>query len=113
MEIWHNPRCSKSRAAKQALDTAGVEYVERRYLDDAPTVAELAAVLDKMGAEPWDITRLGEARAKELGLAALPRDREVWLEVLAANPVLVERPIIVTGTTAFVARTEEAVRSLG
>ena len=112
MEIWHNPRCSKSRAAKQALVAANVEHVERRYLDDAPTAAELAVVLDKMGAEPWDVTRLGEARAKELGLAALPHDREAWLEVLAANPVLLERPIIVTGTTAFVARTEEALKSL-
>ena len=112
MEIWHNPRCSKSRAAKQALDAAKIDHVERRYLDDAPTAAEIAAVLDKMGAEPWDITRLGEARAKELGLAALPHDREVWLDVLAANPVLLERPIIITDTTAFVARTEEALKSL-
>ncbi|HEX6346121.1 ArsC/Spx/MgsR family protein [Umezawaea sp.] len=112
MEIWHNPRCSKSRAAKQALDAATIDHVERRYLDDAPTAVEIAAVLDKMGAEPWDITRLGEARAKELGLATLARDRDAWLEVLAANPVLIERPIVITDTTAFVARTDEALASL-
>jgi arsenate reductase (glutaredoxin) len=106
MEIWHNPRCSKSRAAKKALDDQGVDHVERRYLDDAPTVAELSAVLEAMGAEPWDITRLGEARAKELDLASAPHDRGTWLEVLAANPVLIERPIIITDTTAFVARGE-------
>jgi arsenate reductase (glutaredoxin) len=112
MEIWHNPRCSKSRSAKEALDGSGVEYVERRYLEDAPTAAELAEVLAKMGAEPWDITRMGEARAKELGVAALPRDRETWLEVLAANPVLIERPIVVDGDRAFVARTEESLTAL-
>jgi arsenate reductase len=112
MEIWHNPRCSKSRSAKSALDGSGVEYVERRYLEDAPTAAELAEVLAKMGAEPWDITRMGEARAKELGVAVLPRDREAWLEVLAANPVLIERPIVIDGDRAFVARTEESLTSL-
>ena len=104
MEIWHNPRCSKSRAAKKALEDQGVDYVERRYLDDTPTVAELSAVLEAMGAEPWDITRMGETRAKELDLAALAHDRGTWLEVLAANPVLIERPIIITDSTAFVAR---------
>lgn len=112
MEIWHNPRCSKSRSAKKALEDNGVEHVERRYLEDAPTAAELAEVLDKMGAEPWDITRMGETRAKELGLAALPRDRDEWLELLAANPVLIERPIVITDDKAFVARTEESLTSL-
>jgi len=104
MEIWHNPRCSKSRTAKKALDDQGVEYSERRYLDDAPTAAELAAVLDKMGAQPWDITRMGEPRAAELNLKTLPHDRDTWLAILAANPALIERPIIITATKAFVAR---------
>ncbi len=113
MEIWHNPRCSKSRRAKQALDDRNLDYTERRYLDDAPTAAELAEVLDKMGAEPWDVARMGEARARELNLAELPHDRQAWLDVLAANPVLVERPIIITDATAFVARTDDALTSLG
>lgn len=106
MEIWHNPRCSKSRAAVAALDESGVEYVERRYLDDAPTVAELESVLVKMGAEPWDIAR----PASEF--TSLPRDRAAWLEVLAANPALIERPIVIDGDRAFVARTEESLKAL-
>ncbi|QWF82991.1 arsenate reductase family protein [Amycolatopsis sp. CA-230715] len=115
MEIWHNPRCSKSRAAKKALDDSGAEYTERRYLDAPPTAAELTEVLGKLGAEPWDITRTAEPVAKELGLADLPRDaanRERWIGLLADNPVLIQRPILVDGQTAVVGRDEEALRRI-
>jgi len=110
MEIWHNPRCSKSRAAKAALDEAGVEYTERRYLDEPPTAEELDAVLDRIGAEPWDVARLNEPVAEELGLKDLERDRARWIEIMVANPVLIQRPIVLTGETAVVARGEESVR---
>lgn len=96
MEIWFNPSCSKCVASEELLNAAGVAYTERRYLDDPPTVAELDRVLGLLGIEPWDLTRMDEPRAVELGLAAAPRDRAAWLEVLAANPVLVQRPIVVT-----------------
>jgi len=46
IEIWINPACSKCRSAKADLDAAGVEYVERRYLEEPPTAAELAAVIE-------------------------------------------------------------------
>lgn len=110
MEIWHNPRCSKSRAAKAALDEAGVAYTERRYLDEPPTAEELDAVLARIGAEPWDVARLNEPVARELGLKDLVRDRARWIEVMVANPVLIQRPIVVTGEAAVVARDEESVR---
>ncbi|MFI6025330.1 arsenate reductase family protein [Amycolatopsis magusensis] len=112
MEIWHNPRCTKSRAAKKALDEAGTEYTERRYLDAPPTVAELTEVLGKLGREPWEITRTKEPVAKELGLADLPRDaanRDRWLQLLAEHPVLIERPILIDDSTAVVARTETSL----
>lgn len=110
MEIWHNPRCSKSREAKRVLDEAGVEYTERRYLDDAPTVDEITEVLGKLDLEPWDITRTGEARAKELGLAGVPKDRERWIGILAENPVLIQRPILIADADAVVGRDPESVR---
>ncbi|PPK70100.1 ArsC/Spx/MgsR family protein [Actinokineospora auranticolor] len=110
MEIWHNPRCTKSRTAKAALDDAAPGHTERRYLDEPPTAAELAEVLTKLGRQPWEITRLKEPRAKELGLADLPRDRDAWIAVLAANPVLIERPIVITDDgRAYVARSPEAL----
>jgi arsenate reductase len=104
MEIWVNPACSKCRAATAALDEAGVAYTVRRYLDEPPTPEELAAVLDRLGLEPWHVARTGEAVTAEVGLADLPRDaehREQWLAAMTANPILIQRPIITAddGTT--------------
>nr|WP_157357934.1 arsenate reductase family protein [Amycolatopsis nigrescens] len=115
MEIWHNPRCSKSRAAKKALDEAGTEYTERRYLDTPPTAVELTEVLGKLGREPWDIARTKEPVAKELGVADLPRDaanRERWIRLLVDNPVLIERPILIDGATAVLGRDEDSLRQI-
>jgi len=116
MEIWINPACSKCRTALSILDEEGATYTVRRYLDEPPTVEELRAVLDRLGLEPWDITRTGEPVAKELELTTWPRDadhRDRWVEALARHPKLIQRPIITAddGTTV-VARTDEAVRSV-
>ncbi len=101
MELWTNPSCSKCRAAKSDLDAAGISYTERRYLDDVPTTAELADVLDRMGLQPWDIARAAETR--EAGID-LPRDaghRDAWLAAMVAHPRTIQRPIITAddGTT--------------
>ena len=96
MEIWFNPSCSKCRMSEDLLDEAGVTYTERRYLDEPPTVEELDRVLRLLGMEPWELTRMDEPRAKELGLKDAPRDRDTWLTTLAENPILVQRPIVVT-----------------
>ena len=113
LTIWHNPRCSKSRGAKDILDEAGAEYTERRYLEDPPSADELDAVLTALGKEPWEIARTGEPMAKELGLKDLPHDRGRWIEVMVANPVLIERPIVVRGDgRAVLGRPPEDVREL-
>lgn len=102
-EIWVNPACSKCRAATAALDEAGIEYTVRRYLDDPPTAEELRQVLDRLGLEPWDVARPKETR--EAGID-LPRDaahRADWRAALAANPAVIQRPIITAddGTTVI------------
>ena len=113
LEYWHNPRCSKSRQGKDLLDAAGSKYTERRYVDDPPTAKELDRVLTALGKEPWEITRMGEDVAKQLTLRDLPHDRAQWVAVLVANPILIERPILVTGDgRAVVGRPPEAVRAL-
>jgi arsenate reductase len=113
LTLWHNPRCSKSRGAKQILDDAGMPYEERRYLEHPPTADELDAVLTALGMEPWDLARMDEAVAKQLGLRELPHDRARWIEVMVANPVLVERPILVTADgRAVVGRPPEAIEQL-
>ncbi|MFG3256081.1 arsenate reductase family protein [Streptomyces sp. NPDC048172] len=116
MEIWVNPACSKCRSAVELLDEGGVSYTVRRYLDDPPSEEELRDVLARLGLEPWDITRTGEAVAKELGIKEWPREdaaRERWIAALAAHPKLIQRPIITADDgTAVVARTDEAVRGV-
>ena len=113
MELWHNPRCSKSRAAKAILDRRGGTFTERRYVDYPPTVTELDEVCTALGREPWEIARTGEAVAGEVGLASLPLDRQAWLEVLVANPILIERPILLTADgRAVLGRPPEAVEAL-
>ncbi|MFG2596680.1 arsenate reductase family protein [Streptomyces sp. NPDC048462] len=114
MEIWINPACSKCRGALHLLDEEGAEYTVRRYLEDVPSPDEIRAVLDRLGLEPWEITRTQEADAKELGLKDWPRDaaaRDRWVTALAEHPKLIQRPIITAEDgTAVVARTDEAVR---
>ncbi|MFJ3931118.1 MULTISPECIES: ArsC/Spx/MgsR family protein [unclassified Streptomyces] len=114
MEIWINPACSKCRGALGLLDAEGAEYTVRRYLDEVPTEQELRELLDRLGLEPWDITRTGEPDAEDLGLATLarePAERERWIAALARRPRLIQRPIITADDgSAVVARSEEAVR---
>lgn len=113
MEIWINPACSKCRTAKAELDAAGIEYVERRYLDRPPTPAELGDVLDRLGLEPWDIARPAEAR--EAGIA-LPKDgehREEWIAAMVANPRTIQRPILTASDgTTVVARDPDTLGAI-
>ncbi|MFI9725700.1 arsenate reductase family protein [Streptomyces sp. NPDC052092] len=114
MEIWINPACSKCRSAISLLDAEGADYTVRRYLEDVPSEDEIREVLERLGLEPWDITRTQEPAAKDLGLKDWPRDagaRDRWIAALAAHPKLIQRPIITADDgTAVVARSEEAVR---
>jgi len=109
--IWHNPRCSKSRGALALLTERGVRPEVVRYLEDAPTRAELVDVLRRLGTEdPRAIMRTGEARYRELGLGGA--DRDALLDALAANPILIERPILLLGERAVVARPPERALEL-
>ncbi|MFZ6003881.1 MAG: arsenate reductase family protein [Actinomycetota bacterium] len=113
LTLWHNQRCSKSRGAKEILSEAGVAFDEKRYLESPPTAEELGAVLDSLGMQPWELARMGEEVAKELALKDLPRDRDKWIEVMVAHPILIERPILVTADgRAVVGRPPEAVLGL-
>jgi arsenate reductase len=110
VEVWFNPSCSKCRTAKAQLDEAGVDYRLRRYLDEPPTAEELRAALTALGVQPWDVTRMAEPRAKELGLRNAPRDAEAWIAVLVANPKLIQRPIVLGDDgRAWVARDDETL----
>ncbi|HWN34461.1 MAG TPA: arsenate reductase (glutaredoxin) [Pseudonocardia sp.] len=109
--VWHNPRCSKSRGALALLAERGIDPDVVRYLDAAPSRAELVDVLRRLGTEdPMAIVRTGEARYRELSLAGA--DRDTLLDALAANPILIERPIVLVGDRAVVARPPERALDL-
>jgi arsenate reductase len=112
MEIWHNPRCSKSRQTLALLEERGAEPEVRRYLDDPPSAEQLDSALRALGLEPWELARMGETRARELGLAEMPHDRETWIETMVANPILIERPIVLSGVEARLGRPPESVLDL-
>jgi arsenate reductase len=106
IELWHNPRCSKSRAAHELL---GDRATTRRYLEQPPTREELEAVLVKLGTDdPRVILRTGEPAYAGLEQAT----REQLLDAMAAHPELVERPIAVRGDRAVLGRPPERVLDL-
>ena len=113
MVIWHNPRCSKSRATLALLRDAGVEPTQRLYLDDPPAVDELDRVLRALGVEPRAAARLGEPIAGEMELADRELSRSQWLETLSTHPILIQRPIVVADDgRAAIGRPPEAVLAL-
>lgn len=116
VEIWINPACSKCRSAKAALDEAGIDYVEKRYLEDPPSQTELSDVLDRLGLEPWEVVRLDEHIAKELGMSSWDRDAESrvrWIEAMADHPKLIQRPIITASdATTLIARDNDSLQAV-
>jgi arsenate reductase len=109
--VWFNPRCSKCRTTQAILEEHGVEADYVRYLESAPSVAELRRVLAMLGTDdPRALARRGEDRWKELGLGEATDD-EV-LEAMAANPVLIERPVVIRGDRAVIGRPPENVLAL-
>lgn len=107
--IYHNPRCSKSRASLEMLEAKGINPTIIKYLDTPPDKAELTEILDKLGLQAEQIVRKGEALFTELGLNDRTLSNEEWIEVLAQNPRLIERPIVVSGNKAAIGRPIERV----
>ena len=113
MIMYHNPRCSKSRQTLERIRTAGVEPRIVDYLKTPLDVAELDRICAMLGCEPTQIIRKKEARFRELGLSLDDKkSRAEWLKILAANPVLIERPIVVKGRRAVMGRPPENVDKL-
>jgi arsenate reductase len=109
--VWANDRCSKSRGAEAILQERGVDYVRIPYLEEAPTRAELERVLRLLGTDdPRVLIRDGEPEYAELGLADAS-DNDL-LDALATHPSLLQRPVIIRGDRAVVARPAEKVLEL-
>lgn len=109
LTIYHNPRCSKSRQTLALITDQGHAPEIVKYLETPLSENDIRALLGKLGFETArDLMRRGEAIYKELGLAN-ETDESALIKAMAANPKLIERPIVVRGDRAVLGRPPENV----
>ena len=106
IKIYHNNSCSKSREALKAITQSGSEFEVVNYLEEIPSVAELKSILAKLNVKPIDIVRKTEKIYLEKFKGKVLTDEE-WIIAMHENPILIQRPIVVDGDIAVVARSDE------
>lgn len=109
IKIYHNPRCSKSRATLQILRDRGLDPEIILYLETPPDAGELAAILSLLGRTPRELMRRGEAEYREQGLDNPDLGDEALIAAMVATPRLIERPIVLNDGKAAVGRPPESV----
>ena len=109
LKIFHNPRCSKSRATLALLQDKGLEPEIVLYLDQPPSESELASILKKLGRTPRELMRTGEPEYRALGLADESLTDKQLIKAMVGAPRLIERPIVLANGRAAVGRPPESV----
>ncbi|WP_266171941.1 arsenate reductase (glutaredoxin) [Dyella subtropica] len=109
VRIYHNNRCSKSRATLALLQERGCACEVINYLDTPPSAEELNQLLDQLGMTPRELIRKGESEYTELGLDDPTLSDTALIEAMATHPRLIERPIVVVNGKAALGRPPEAV----
>ncbi len=109
--IYHNNRCTKSRCALQELEKSGKEFEVVYYLDTPPNKAELTEIVAKLGIKPLGLIRKGEVVFIENYKGKTLTDEE-WIEAMVKHPILIERPIVVSGNQAVIARPTEKIQEI-
>ena len=108
--IYHNPRCSKSRQTLKLLQERGCQVEVIEYLKSPPTAEELGAFCRRLGLQPLELMRCKEQRFTDMGLAEDDaRSNHDWLKIMAENPILIERPIVVHDQQVALGRPPEKV----
>jgi arsenate reductase len=102
LELWHNPRCSKSRAALALLEAQRRPFTLRLYLEAPPTREALSTIIQALDLTPRTFLRRKEDAFEALGLAEASED--ACLDAMVAHPVLIERPVLVAGDRAALGR---------
>jgi len=108
VSIYHNPRCSKSRATLVLLQEHGVKLEIIEYLKTPPSEAELDHILTMLGKEPDALMRKGEAEFKA-HIQGKSLSRAQAIALMVAHPIVIERPVVVNGDQAAIGRPPEAV----
>ena len=111
MKIYHNPRCSKSRAGLKYLEEQGYDIEIKKYLVDGITETELGEIIAKTGKNPFYFVRTQEKEFINNYRGKTLADEE-WIKVLAENPKLLQRPIVVNGDKAVLANPPENVEEI-
>jgi arsenate reductase len=107
--IYHNPRCSKSRAAMEYLEENGIEAEVIKYMDAPPDAAALKELLTMLGMSPRELMRKHEVVFKDAGLDDPTFTDDELIEAMAQCPSLIERPIVVNNGKAVLARPPESI----
>lgn len=110
--IYHNPRCSKSRATLELLRARGIEPRVVNYLDNPPGAVEIERLARLCGLQPRALLRRGEPAYRELGLDDPSLSTGQLCEAMHQHPILIERPIVVAGGRAALGRPPENVLSI-
>jgi arsenate reductase len=110
--IWHNPRCGKSRETLALLREKGIDPVVREYLKQPPSGKEVETLLDQLAVEPRVLVRDGEPEFKASGKKAATLTRKDAVELIAKHPILLQRPVVVSGGKAAIGRPPEAVLAI-
>lgn len=110
--IWHNPRCSKSRQTLELLQSKGIEPTIREYLKQPPSKTEVEALIAAVGGDARELIRDGETEFKELKVKKADLGKADIAKAIAAHPILLQRPIVVSGKKAAIGRPPEAVLAI-
>jgi arsenate reductase len=109
--IYHNPRCTKSREGLCELELLKEPLTIRKYLDEPFSKEELIEVIKKLKMKPSDLVRTKESSWIENFKGKNLTDNEI-IEAMVANPKLIERPIVVKGNKAVIARPKENINKI-
>ncbi|PCI42784.1 MAG: arsenate reductase (glutaredoxin) [Proteobacteria bacterium] len=109
--IYHNPRCSKSRATLALIQEEGIKPEIIEYLEASPSASEMDAILNKLGMEPADLMRTGEDEYKE-HIQGKDLNRAEAIALMVKYPRMIERPVVVNGDKAAVGRPPESVLAI-
>ena len=107
--IYHNPRCSKSRAAMELLTEKGIEVEVVKYLDTPPDKETLEKILDMLNMEPRDLMRKGESEYIDNNLADVNLSKNELIDAMLKFPRLIERPIVIKNGKAAIGRPLENI----
>jgi arsenate reductase (glutaredoxin) len=109
--LYHNPRCSKSRETLALLEAHGIQPKIIDYLKTPPTATELGSIIRKLGIKPEELVRKGEEIYKTRYAGKTLTDAQ-WIAAMVADPILIERPIVLEGSRAVLGRPPANVMKL-